>query len=37
MAEPFDLIVIGTGAGGSAAAYRCKSKGWRVAVVDELP
>ncbi len=37
MAEPFDLIVIGTGAGGSAAAYRCKGKGWRVAVVDELP
>ncbi len=37
MAEPFDLIVIGTGAGGSAAAYECKSKGWRVAVVDELP
>ncbi len=37
MAEPFDLIVIGTGAGGSAAAYRCKSKGWRVAIVDELP
>ena len=37
MAEPFDLIVVGTGAGGSEAAYRCKSKGWRVAVVDELP
>ena len=37
MAEPFDLIVIGTGAGGSTPAYRCKSEGWRVAVVDELP
>lgn len=37
MAEPFDLIVIGTGTGGSAAAYRCRSAGWRVAVVDELP
>ncbi len=37
MAEPFDLIVIGTGSGGSAAAYRCRSAGWRVAVVDELP
>ena len=37
MAEPFDLIVIGTGAGGSAPAYQCKGKGWRVAVVDELP
>lgn len=37
MAEPFDLIVIGTGAGGSAAAHRCRNAGWRVAVVDELP
>ena len=37
MAEPFDLVVIGTGTGGSAAAYRCRSAGWRVAVVDELP
>ncbi len=37
MAETFDLIVIGTGAGGSAAAYRCRAAGWRVAVVDELP
>jgi glutathione reductase (NADPH) len=37
MAEPLDLIVIGTGAGGSGPAYRCRSAGWRVAVVDELP
>jgi len=37
MAEPFDLIVIGTGSGGSAVAYRCRNAGWRVAVVDELP
>ena len=37
MAEPFDLIVIGTGAGGSGPAYRCRKAGWRVAVVDELP
>src|SRR3989442_5478119 len=37
MAEPFDLIVIGTGTGGSAPAFRCRSAGWRVAVVDELP
>src|SRR5690348_12836448 len=37
MAEPFDLIVIGTGEAGSAPAYRSRSAGWRVAVVDELP
>src|SRR2546428_9133199 len=37
MAEPLDLIVIGTGTAGSAPAYRCRRAGWRVAVVDELP
>jgi len=37
MAEPLDLIVIGTGTAGSAPAYRCRKAGWRVAVVDELP
>ncbi|HEY5218429.1 MAG TPA: NAD(P)/FAD-dependent oxidoreductase [Gemmatimonadaceae bacterium] len=37
MAEPFDLIVIGTGSAGSAPAYRCRKAGWRVAIVDELP
>ncbi len=37
MAEPFDLIVIGTGSGGSAPAYRCRAAGWRVGVLDELP
>lgn len=37
MAEAFDLVVIGTGSGGSGPAYRCRSAGWRVGVVDELP
>src|SRR5260370_15360980 len=37
MAEPFDVIVIGTGSGGSAPAYRCGESGWRVAVLDDLP
>ncbi len=37
MTERFDLIVIGTGEGGSAPAFRSRSAGWRVAVVDELP
>ena len=33
----FDLVVIGTGAGGSAPARKCAAAGWSVAVVDELP
>src|SRR5713226_6655502 len=33
MAETFDLIVIGTGSGGSAPAYRCRAAGWRVGVL----
>jgi len=32
-----DLVVIGTGAGGSGAAHRCRRAGWRVAMVDDLP
>lgn len=37
MARQYDLIVIGTGTGGSGAASRCRSAGWRVAVIDHLP
>lgn len=37
MANSYDLIVIGSGTAGSAAAYRCRDAGWRVAVVDHLP
>jgi len=37
MAEQFDLVVVGTGAGGSAPASRCRAAGWRVAVVDDQP
>jgi glutathione reductase (NADPH) len=33
----FDLIVIGAGMAGNAAANKCASAGWRVAIVDELP
>jgi glutathione reductase (NADPH) len=36
-AKTFDLVVIGTGSGGSAPAYRCREAGWRVAVLDDLP
>ena len=33
----YDLIVIGAGMAGNAAANKCASSGWRVAIVDELP
>jgi len=33
----FDLVVIGSGAGGSGAAHRCRRAGWRVAIVDDEP
>ena len=32
-----DLIVVGAGTAGAAAARRCASEGWSVAIVDELP
>lgn len=37
MPETYDLIVIGAGMAGVAAAKKCASEGWRVAIVDELP
>lgn len=36
-AEEFDLVVIGTGEGGSAPAIKCREAGWKVAVVDREP
>lgn len=33
----YDLLVIGTGTAASTAACACRSAGWRVAIVDELP
>ena len=35
--ERFDLVVLGTGTGGSGPAHKCRKAGWRVAVVDDLP
>lgn len=35
--EQFDLVVLGTGAGGSSPALKCRAAGWRVAVIDDLP
>lgn len=36
-AAQFDLISIGTGAAASAAAYKCRKAGWKVAVIDSRP
>lgn len=37
MTDMYDLIVIGAGMAGAAAANKCASEGWKVAIVDELP
>jgi glutathione reductase (NADPH) len=37
MSEMFDLVVIGAGMAGVAAANKCGAAGWRVAIVDALP
>ena len=37
MRGSFDLVVIGTGAAGSAAAAGCRGAGWEVAIVDSRP
>lgn len=35
--ERYDLVVIGTGAGGSGVTTRCAKAGWRVASIDDEP
>ncbi|MCA1604938.1 MAG: FAD-dependent oxidoreductase, partial [Acidobacteria bacterium] len=37
MEKKFDLIVIGTGAAGGTAAYKCRKAGWAVAIIDSRP
>ena len=37
MPETFDLIVLGSGSGGSTPARKCRAAGWRVAVIDDQP
>jgi glutathione reductase (NADPH) len=37
MAETYDLVAIGTGAGATTVASRCRAAGWRVAIVDSRP
>ncbi|MDG5813559.1 NAD(P)/FAD-dependent oxidoreductase [Chitinispirillales bacterium ANBcel5] len=35
--ERYDLLVIGSGSAGSAAAQICRQKGWSVAIADKRP
>ena len=35
--KEFDLIVIGHGVAATTAAYKCKSTGWSVAIIDSRP
>lgn len=37
MTDNYDLLVVGAGMAGVAAATKTASKGWRVAIVDALP
>ncbi|MGB7448619.1 MAG: NAD(P)/FAD-dependent oxidoreductase [Ornithinimicrobium sp.] len=37
MSQHYDLIVIGAGMAGVAAANKCAAQGWQVAIVDSLP
>ncbi len=37
MAEPYDLIVIGSGTAAQVAIARVRERGWRVAVIDNRP
>ncbi|WP_439477962.1 dihydrolipoyl dehydrogenase family protein [Brevundimonas sp.] len=37
MSRSFDLVVLGAGMAAVAAAGKCASAGWSVAIVDELP
>lgn len=37
MLEHFDLVVIGSGAGGEKPAMRCAAEGWKVALIDDQP
>ena len=37
MKQTYDLIVVGAGMAGVAAANKCAAQGWSVAIVDSLP
>ena len=33
----FDIVVIGTGSAASTVAHKCRSEGWKVAIIDSRP
>ncbi len=37
MGKQFDVVAIGTGAGASTVAARCRASGWQVAIIDSRP
>ncbi len=37
MVKKYDLIVIGSGTGGSVTANKCNQAGWKVAMIDYRP
>lgn len=37
MSKSFDLVAIGSGAGASGVAMRCRTAGWSVALIDSQP
>jgi len=37
MEKSYDLVIIGTGTAASTVAYKCRSTGWDVAVIDSRP
>lgn len=37
MGQSFDLVVVGTGHAGATPAFRLRSEGWTVAIVDKRP
>src|SRR5579875_3538187 len=37
MADPYDLLVIGTGVAATTIAEKCRGAGWHVAIVDRRP
>ncbi len=37
MEKQFDIVVIGSGSGGSSVAHKCRKEGWEVAIIDSRP
>src|SRR5205814_2457950 len=37
MDSPYDLLVIGSGSAARGIATRCRTAGWRVAIIDHRP